>query len=87
MLRVSDALTARDVIGAAPVVFRDGSKRTHLVEIGRRAGVPLDRRVLFFDDALADVRAAEALGVTAVHCRDGLAVPLLAEGARRAAVT
>ena len=79
------ALTARDVIGGAPIVIRDGSKRTHIREICRRAGLPLDRKIVFFDDKLADCREAEELGVTAVHCEDGLTVPLLLEGARRAA--
>ena len=91
MLHVSDddaevALTARDVIGAAPIVIRDGSKRTHIREICRRAGLPLDRKIVFFDDTLADCREVEALGVTAVHCEDGLTVPLLLDGARRAAL-
>ena len=90
MLRVSDddaevALTARDVIGGAPIVIRDGSKRTHLREICRRVDLPLDRKIVFCDDKLADCREAEELGVTAVHCEDGLTVPLLLDGARRAA--
>jgi magnesium-dependent phosphatase 1 len=90
MLRVSDddaeeGLTASDVIGAAPIVIRDGSKRTHLREICHRAGLPLDRKIVFFDDKLADCREVEELGVTAVHCEDGLTVPLLLDGARRAA--
>jgi magnesium-dependent phosphatase-1 len=84
MLRIDRARTVLDVVEPCPVIFRDGSKASHVREICRRTGVTADR-VLFFDDSFADVMDVERLGATAVHCAGGLGMTdaRFAEGLRR----
>mmetsp|Transcript_15141 Transcript_15141/g.25275 ORF Transcript_15141/g.25275 Transcript_15141/m.25275 type:complete len:214 (+) Transcript_15141:192-833(+) len=92
MLRLDHASgpSVRALIGDMPIVIRDGSKRLHVWEIARRTGIDLCT-MLYFDDALTDVRAVEAHGVTSVHCpainrrdgRCGLTDALFAEGLQR----
>ena len=84
LLRVDADRTVMDVVGAMPVIIRDGPKVLHLVEASRQTNLTLSS-MLFFDDNFADVARATSLGVTAVHCSggNGLTADLLDEGLRR----
>ena len=81
----SSGRTVMDVVGAYPIVIRDGSKDLHLREVSRRSGISVCD-MLFFDDSERDVLAVERLGCPAVHCSNGqgLTLELLEEGLRRA---
>ena len=83
LLRVDAHRSVADVLTATggSAIFRDSrrSKMPHLREAARQVGAPL-ASLLYFDDRQADVKAAAAAGITALHTPGGLSKQHFVEG-------